>query len=82
MTSRWSHTHGAKPGLKWSLSPGSRHTTSDRDVQDIFDEWQTQTTHLAVRARRTVATVSIDERPQLNALTVVVRALRALTQDA
>ena len=58
------------------------NTSSDRDVRGVFEEWQANTTHLAIRARRTVANTSSDERPQLNALTVVVRALRALTQDA
>ncbi|QNJ94770.1 NAD-glutamate dehydrogenase [Mycolicibacterium fluoranthenivorans] len=57
-------------------------TPSDRDVQGVFDEWQTHTTHLAVRARKTVSTASTDERPQINALTVVVRALRALAHSA
>ena len=56
-------------------------TPSDRDVREVFEEWQSHTTHLAVRARKTVATASVDERPELNALTVVLRALRALTQD-
>ncbi|SDC06028.1 NAD-glutamate dehydrogenase [Mycolicibacterium neoaurum] len=59
---------------RWAGAP------SGRDVQSVFDDWQDNTTHLAVRARRTVATVSVDDRPPLNALTVAVRALRALTK--
>ena len=57
-------------------------TPSECDVRGVFAEWQANATHLAVRARRTVANASSDQRPQLNALTVVVRALRALAQDA
>lgn len=68
--------------LTRTVASGWVSAPSDHDVRDVFERWQTHTRHLAVRARRTVATVSTDERPQLNALTVVVRALRALTQDA
>lgn len=68
--------------LTRTVASGWVGTPSCRDVRDVFEEWQADTTHLAVRARRTVATVSVDDRPELNALTVVVRALRALTQDA
>ena len=57
-------------------------TGRDREVRGVFEVWQATTTHLAVRARRTVAAVSADERPPLNALTVVIRALRTLTQGS
>lgn len=66
--------------LTRTVASGWVGESTGRDVRDLFEEWQTRTANLAVRARQTVANVSIDERPQLNALTVVVHALRAVAQ--
>jgi len=60
-----------------SARPGE--TPSTESMRKIFDEWETSTNHLSVRARRAVAQVCIESRPSLSAISVAVRSLRALS---
>lgn len=58
-----------------------RDAPTRHGVEEVFAQWQAETTRLTSRAQRTAANVSSDERPQINALTVVVRALRSLAHN-
>lgn len=73
--------YGVLSELTRSSVPATRSTEalSNHNLQDLFEQWETSTSHLSVRARRSIALVCVESRPSLSAISVAVRSLRALT---